>query len=380
MASYYSNVFLFFTQIVSIVVFYEYSVKNYCLQNQILEYSLIKIKLHSKCNIKNGCCCNSDNEEDELHTQNNGIDSTNRASNLYFISNSNTPQTLPTKSCLKTNGQRSNLSVTFVERDGGHPGDENYHRSDNTQYQKSKSSYPGKNIIDENLQSTQDEYESDSSCSCCFSSKKKKGKIINPYLNYRYDGFNDYQRQKPQEPGQQSHVSSMEQLSDIPPPPSYPAPVLKTNIPHFDEAPNLHPTIKQSTVQNPQKKVANSQKGFKSSSLIINKEEITLGLRSLRRTGSRFLPPNSSIYSFENTPPEIPKKPTFNPYLNKYGLVGNSARAKSISNQSGHFETNNEPESVEKRRENQSTAIPPPPLSPPPPSSAIKSAVTNRIF
>ncbi|TRY51254.1 Uncharacterized protein CTYZ_00001180 [Cryptosporidium tyzzeri] len=173
----------------------------------------------------------------------------------------------------------------------------------------------------------------------------------------------------------------MEQLSDIPPPPSYPAPVLKTNIPHFDEAPNLHPTIKQSTVQNPKKKVANSQIGFKSSSLIINKEEITLGLRSLRRTGSRFLPPNSSIYSFEKAPPEIPKKPAFNPYLNKYGLVGNSAKAKSISNRSYHFETNNEPESVEKGIKKQSTAIsPPPPPSPSPPPSAIKSAVINRIF
>ncbi|CUV06438.1 unnamed protein product [Cryptosporidium hominis] len=265
MASYYSNVFLFFTQIVSIAVFYEYSVKNYCLQNQILKYSLIKIKLHSKCKIKNGCCCTSDSEENELHTQNNRIDSTNSASDLYFISNSNTPRTLPTKSCLKTNGQRSNLSVTFVERDGGHPGDENYIGSDNTRYQKSKSSYPGKNIIDENLQSTQDEYESDSSCSCCFSSKKKKGKIINPYLNYGYDGFSDYQRQKPQEPGQQNHVSSIEQLSDIPPPPSYPAPVLKINISHFGEAPNLQPIIKQNTVQNPQKKVVNSQIGFKSS-------------------------------------------------------------------------------------------------------------------
>lgn len=78
-------------------------------------------------------------------------------------------------------------------------------------------------------------------------------------------------------------------------------------------------------------------------------------------------------------PPEIPKKPVFNPYLNKYGLVGNSARAKSISNQSSHFETNNEPEPVEERGEKELTAIPPPP-PPPPPPSAIKSVVINRIF
>ncbi|KAK9171832.1 hypothetical protein CmeUKMEL1_17815 [Cryptosporidium meleagridis] len=356
MASYYSNVFLFFAQIASTVVFYEHNAKNYCLQNQILNYSLIKTKLHPKFKIKNVCCCTSDSEENEPHDQNNGIYSVNRVSDLYFTSSSNTPQALPIKSCLKKSGHRSNLSVTFVERVGGHPGDEEYCGSGNSKCQKFKFINLEK-AVGENIQSTQDEDESDSSCSCCFSSKKKKKEIINPYLDYESNNSNVFQRQRLQEPEQQGYFSSVEQILVIPPPPSYPAPVPKTNIPHFDEAPNLKPTIKQNTPQNPQKKVLNSRIRPNSPTLIVDQDEIRLRLRTLRRTGSKLLPENSSIYSFENSPSKIPKKAVFSPNLYDCDFFGNSGSAKSIPNQSGYFTTNNKPE--QEGETNESRALPP---------------------